>query len=52
MTGHILGGAPIGDSPRTGVVDAYQGAYGYAGPHVVDGSVVPAHAATALRWPS
>jgi cholesterol oxidase len=43
MTAHILGGATIGDSPETGVVDAYHRVYGYAGLHVVDGSAVPAN---------
>ena len=43
MTAHILGGAVIGDSPATGVVDAYHRVYGYPGLHVVDGSAVPAN---------
>jgi cholesterol oxidase len=43
MTAHILGGATIGDSPDTGVVDAYHRVYGYPGLHVVDGSVIPAN---------
>ena len=43
MTAHILGGATIGDSAGTGVVDAYHRVYGYAGLHVVDGSAVPAN---------
>ncbi|MEV6631148.1 GMC family oxidoreductase [Actinoplanes sp. NPDC051470] len=43
MTAHILGGATIGDSPETGVVDAYHRVYGYPGLHVVDGSAVPAN---------
>jgi cholesterol oxidase len=43
MTAHILGGATIGDSADTGVVDAYHRVYGYAGLHVVDGSAVPAN---------
>ena len=43
MTAHILGGATIGDSPRTGVVDAYHRVFGYQGLHVVDGSAVPAN---------
>jgi len=43
MTAHILGGATIGDSPETGVVDPYQRVYGYPGLHIVDGSVVPAN---------
>ena len=43
MTAHILGGATIGDSPGTGVVDAYHRVYGHPGLHVVDGSAVPAN---------
>ncbi|MFF5293127.1 GMC oxidoreductase [Paractinoplanes globisporus] len=43
MTAHILGGATIGDSPETGVVDPYHRVYGYAGLHVVDGAAVPAN---------
>jgi cholesterol oxidase len=43
MTAHILGGATIGDSPETGVVDAYQRVWGYTGLHIVDGSVIPAN---------
>jgi cholesterol oxidase len=43
MTAHILGGATIGDSPATGVVDAYHRVFGYPGLHVVDGSAVPAN---------
>ena len=43
MTAHILGGATIGDSADTGVVDPYHRVYGYAGLHVVDGSAVPAN---------
>jgi cholesterol oxidase len=42
-TAHILGGATIGDSERTGVVDAYHRVYGYPGLHVIDGSAVPAN---------
>jgi cholesterol oxidase len=43
MTAHIMGGATIGDSPETGVVDPYHRVYGYEGLHVVDGSVIPAN---------
>ncbi|WP_189081371.1 GMC oxidoreductase [Mangrovihabitans endophyticus] len=43
MTAHILGGAIIGDSPDTGVVDAYHRVYGYPGLHIADGSVIPAN---------
>ncbi len=43
MTAHILGGAVIGDSPQTGVIDPYHRVYGYAGIHVVDGAAVSAN---------
>ena len=43
MTAHILGGCVIGDSPETGVIDAYHRLYGYRGLHVVDGSAVSAN---------
>ncbi|WP_375492023.1 GMC oxidoreductase [uncultured Jatrophihabitans sp.] len=40
VTGHLIGGCVIGDSPATGVVDAYHRLYGHPGLHVVDGSTV------------
>ena len=43
MTAHFLGGAPIGDSADTGVVDPYHRVYGYPGLHVVDGAAVSAN---------
>jgi cholesterol oxidase len=43
MTAHILGGAVIGDSPETGVVDPYHRVYGHPGLHVVDGAAVSAN---------
>jgi len=43
MTAHIIGGCPIGDSPQTGVIDAWQRVYGYDGLHVVDGAAVSAN---------
>lgn len=43
MTAHYLGGCVIGDSAATGVVDAYQRAFGHPGLHVVDGSAVSAN---------
>jgi cholesterol oxidase len=43
MTAHILGGAVIGDSPTTGVVDPYHRVYGHPGLHVVDGAAVSAN---------
>ena len=43
MTAHILGGAVIGDSPETGVVDPYHRVHGHTGLHVVDGAAVSAN---------
>ncbi|MEU1209617.1 GMC family oxidoreductase [Nocardia sp. NPDC005825] len=43
MTGHFLGGCAIGDSPATGVVDAYHRLYGHPGLHIVDGSTISAN---------
>ncbi len=43
MTAHLLGGCVIGDSPETGVIDAYHRVYGHPGLHVVDGSAVSAN---------
>lgn len=42
-TAHILGGCVIGDSPETGVIDAYQRVYGYEGLSIADGSAVSAN---------
>jgi cholesterol oxidase len=43
LTAHFIGGCAIGDSPETGVVDAYQRVYGHPGLHVVDGSAISAN---------
>jgi cholesterol oxidase len=43
ITAHILGGAAIGDSAQTGVVDPYHRVYGHPGLHVVDGAAVCAN---------
>lgn len=43
MTAHFLGGAFIGDSVKTGVIDPYQRIYGYPGLHVMDGSAISAN---------
>jgi cholesterol oxidase len=43
MTAHFLGGAPIGDSPETGVIDPYHRVYGHPGLFVVDGAAVSAN---------
>jgi cholesterol oxidase len=40
MTAHFIGGAAIGDSIATGVIDPYHRVYGHAGLHVVDGAAV------------
>jgi cholesterol oxidase len=42
-TAHFIGGAVIGDSPDTGVIDAYHRVYGHDGLHVVDGAAVSAN---------
>ena len=43
MTAHFLGGAVIGDSPASGVIDPYHRVYGHDGLHVVDGAAVSAN---------
>ncbi len=43
MTAHFLGGAVIGDSAATGVVDPYHRVYGHEGLHVVDGAAISAN---------
>ncbi|MEI2712302.1 MAG: GMC family oxidoreductase [Nocardioides sp.] len=43
LTAHFIGGCTIGDSPETGVVDAYQRVYGYPGMHITDGSAISAN---------
>lgn len=40
LTAHFVGGAVIGPSPDTGVVDAYHRVFGYPGLHIVDGSTI------------
>jgi cholesterol oxidase len=42
-TAHILGGAPIGASPETGVVDHRNRAFGYENLLVCDGAAVPSN---------
>jgi cholesterol oxidase len=42
-TAHILGGAAIGASPATGVIDAHHEVLGHPGLYVCDGSAVPAN---------
>ncbi|NBE56554.1 GMC oxidoreductase, partial [Streptomyces boluensis] len=41
FTAHILGGAVIGTSPDTGVIDSRHRAFGYHNLLVTDGSAVP-----------
>jgi cholesterol oxidase len=42
-TAHILGGACMGDSPATGVIDKDHRVFGYEGLYVIDGSAVSAN---------
>jgi cholesterol oxidase len=43
LTAHIIGGCPIGDSPESGVIDAWHRLFGHDGLHVVDGAAVTAN---------
>ncbi len=43
LTAHFLGGAPIGDTAASGVIDPYHRLWGYPGISVVDGSAVSAN---------
>ncbi len=43
LTAHFLGGAVIGDSPATGVVDPYHRVWWHPGISIVDGSAVSAN---------
>ena len=42
-TAHILGGAPMGDSPATGAIDHRHRLFGYEGLYVIDGSAISAN---------
>jgi len=42
-TAHVLGGAPIGESKETGVIDARNEVFGHPGLFVCDGSMIPAN---------
>lgn len=42
-TAHILGGAAIGDSRATGVIDGRNEVFGHPGLYVCDGSMIPAN---------
>jgi len=39
-TAHVLGGAVMGESPATGVIDVDHRAFGYAGLYVIDGAAM------------
>ena len=41
ITVHPLGGCPMADDPRAGVVDEHGKVHGYDGLYVLDGSIVP-----------
>ncbi len=43
MTAHFIGGAAIGDSADTGVIDPYHRVHGYPGLSIVDGSAISAN---------
>jgi cholesterol oxidase len=43
LTAHFVGGAVIGDSWETGVIDKNHGVFGYPGLHVVDGAAITAN---------
>lgn len=42
-TAHYIGGAVIGTTPATGVVDPYHRLFGHPGLHVIDGSTIGAN---------
>ena len=42
-TAHILGGACMGDSPETGVINSSHEVFNYPGLYVIDGSAVSAN---------
>jgi cholesterol oxidase len=42
-TAHILGGAPVGTDPESGVIDPYHRLFGHPTLHVVDGAAVGAN---------
>ena len=43
VTGHLVGGCPIAETPEHGVIDPYHRLHGYDGLHVIDGSAVAAN---------
>jgi cholesterol oxidase len=42
-TAHVLGGAPVGADPGSGVIDVGHRVFGYRGLRVLDGAAVPAN---------
>ena len=45
VSGHVMGGATIGDGPDTGVVDHAGRVFGYENLRVLDGSIIPGNLA-------
>jgi cholesterol oxidase len=45
VTGHVMGGATIGDGPASGVVDDKGVVFGYRNLRVLDGSIIPGNLA-------
>lgn len=43
LTAHFLGGAAIGDSPESGVIDPYHRVFNYPTLHVMDGAAISAN---------
>jgi cholesterol oxidase len=43
FTAHFVGGCVIGDSDKSGVIDAYHRVWNYPTMHIVDGSAVTAN---------
>lgn len=43
LTAHFLGGAAIGDSAQSGVIDPYQRVYNYPTLYVMDGAAISAN---------
>jgi cholesterol oxidase len=41
VTAHLLGGCPMGATPRDGVVDSLGRVFGADGLYVADGSIMP-----------
>lgn len=43
MTGHFIGGCPMGATAAEGVIDPYHRVFGHPGLHIIDGSTVAAN---------